>query len=162
MAAITPKDGAPAHVTKRIVHDMDKSYFPVKTIVPSTEIVQDRVTLELFRGCIRGCRFCQAGYVYRPVRNRSRDLCADYTVSAIDDTGYQEVTLSSLSTSDYPPLTTLCDELEPFCDQRHVSLSLPSLRADNFSMALMQRLAKGRKTGLRPVPSACGMSSTRT
>ena len=81
VAAITPRDGAPAVVTKRIVHDMDKSYFPVKTIVPSTEIVQDRVMLELFRGCIRGCRFCQAGYVYRPVRNRSRDLCADYGVA---------------------------------------------------------------------------------
>ena len=133
---------------------MDKSYFPVKTIVPSTEIVQDRVTLELFRGCIRGCRFCQAGYVYRPVRNRSRDLCADYCVRSCDDTGYQEVTLSSLSTSDYPPLTDLCDELEPFCDARHVSLSLPSLRADNFSMELMQRLAKGRKTGLTFAPEA--------
>ena len=154
LAAITPLDGAPAKVTKRIVHDMDKSYFPVKTIVPSTEIVQDRVTLELFRGCIRGCRFCQAGYVYRPVRNRSRDLCADYCVRSCDDTGYQEVTLSSLSTSDYPPLTGLCDELEPFCDQRHVSLSLPSLRADNFSMELMQRLAKGRKTGLTFAPEA--------
>ena len=154
VAAITPLDGAPARVTKRIVHDMDKSYFPVKTIVPSTEIMQDRVTLELFRGCIRGCRFCQAGYVYRPVRNRSRDLCADYCVRSCDDTGYQEVTLSSLSTSDYPPLTGLCDQLEPFCDQRHVSLSLPSLRADNFSMALMQRLAKGRKTGLTFAPEA--------
>ena len=154
VASITPRDGAPAVVTKRIVHDMDKSYFPVKTIVPSTEIVQDRVTLELFRGCIRGCRFCQAGYVYRPVRNRSRDLCADYCVRSCDDTGYQEVTLSSLSTSDYPPLTDLCDELEPFCDARHVSLSLPSLRADNFSMELMQRLAKGRKTGLTFAPEA--------
>ena len=154
VAAITPLDGAPARVTKRIVHDMDKSYFPVKTIVPSTEIVQDRVTLELFRGCIRGCRFCQAGYVYRPVRSRSRDLCADYCIRSCDDTGYQEVTLSSLSTSDYPPLTGLCDELEPFCDQRHVSLSLPSLRADNFSMELMQRLAKGRKTGLTFAPEA--------
>ena len=154
VAAITPLDGAPARVTKRIVRDMDKSYFPVKTIVPSTEIVQDRVTLELFRGCIRGCRFCQAGYVYRPVRSRSRDLCADYCIRSCDDTGYQEVTLSSLSTSDYPPLTGLCDELEPFCDQRHVSLSLPSLRADNFSMELMQRLAKGRKTGLTFAPEA--------
>ena len=154
VAAITPLDGAPARVTKRIVHDMDKSYFPVKTIVPSTEIVQDRVTLELFRGCIRGCRFCQAGYVYRPVRSRSRDLCADYCIRSCDDTGYQEVTLSSLSTSDYPPLTGLCDELELFCDQRHVSLSLPSLRADNFSMELMQRLAKGRKTGLTFAPEA--------
>ena len=154
VSAITPRDGAPAVVTKRIVHDMNKAYFPVNTIVPSTEIVQDRVMLELFRGCIRGCRFCQAGYVYRPVRNRSRDLCAQYCLDSCNDSGYQEVTLSSLSTSDYPPLTELCDQLEPFCESRHVNLSLPSLRADNFSMALMQRLAKGRKTGLTFAPEA--------
>ena len=154
VSAITPRDGAPTVVTKRIVHDMDKAYFPVNTIVPSTEIVQDRVMLELFRGCIRGCRLCQAGYVYRPVRNRSRDLCAQYCLNSCNDSGYQEVTLSSLSTSDYPPLTELCDQLEPFCESRHVNLSLPSLRADNFSMALMQRLAKGRKTGLTFAPEA--------
>ena len=154
VSAITPRDGAPAVVTKRIVRDMDKAYFPVNTIVPSTEIVQDRVMLELFRGCIRGCRFCQAGYVYRPVRNRSRDLCAQYCLDSCNDSGYQEVTLSSLSTSDYPPLTDLCDQLESFCESRHVNLSLPSLRADNFSMALMQRLAKGRKTGLTFAPEA--------
>ena len=154
VSAITPRDGAPAVVTKRLVRDMDKAYFPVNTIVPSTEIVQDRVMLELFRGCIRGCRFCQAGYVYRPVRNRSRDLCAQYCLDSCNDSGYQEVTLSSLSTSDYPPLTDLCDQLEPFCESRHVNLSLPSLRADNFSMALMQRLAKGRKTGLTFAPEA--------
>ncbi len=151
---IIPLDGAPVQVQKRIVEDMDKSYFPIKTIVPSTEIVQDRVTLELFRGCIRGCRFCQAGYVYRPVRNRSKDLCAQYCLEACNDSGYQEVTLSTLSTSDYPPLTELCDDLESFCAERHVSLSLPSLRADNFSMDLMQRLAKGRKTGLTFAPEA--------
>ena len=151
---IRPQDGAPKVVRKRIVEDMDKSYYPAKTIVPSTEIVQDRVTLELFRGCIRGCRFCQAGYVYRPVRNRSKDLCVRYGVEACNDSGYQEVTLSSLSTSDYPQLTELCDDLENFCKERHVNLSLPSLRADNFSMSLMQRLAKGRKTGLTFAPEA--------
>ena len=106
-----PGTGAPAVVTKRIVQDMDKSYFPAKTIVPSTEIVHDRVMLELFRGCIRGCRFCQAGYVYRPVRNRNAEtLCAQYGVEACNDSGYQEMTLSSLSTSDYPQLTELCDD----------------------------------------------------
>lgn len=152
--AITPLEGAPAVVTKRIVQDMDAAYYPVKTIVPSTEIVQDRVTLELFRGCIRGCRFCQAGYVYRPVRNRSVDLCAEYGRMACEDSGYQEMTLSSLSTSDYPPLTELCDKLEDFCEAKHVNLSLPSLRADNFSMELMQRLQKGRKSGLTFAPEA--------
>ena len=152
--AIIPRDGAPKVVRKRIVKDMDKSYYPTKTIVPSTEIVQDRVTLELFRGCIRGCRFCQAGYVYRTVRNRSEELCVRYGVEACNDSGYQEVTLSSLSTSDYPQLTELCDDLEGFCQERHVNLSLPSLRADNFSMSLMQRLAKGRKSGLTFAPEA--------
>ena len=151
---ITAKNGAPKVVTKRIVQDLDKSYFPTDTIVPSTEIVQDRIMLELFRGCIRGCRFCQAGYVYRPVRNRSRDLCAEYCHQAVEDSGYQEVTLSSLSTSDYRDLTGLIDDLEPLCESGHVNLSLPSLRADNFSMDIMQRLAKGRKTGLTFAPEA--------
>ena len=154
VAAITPRDGAPRTVTKRVVHNMDRSYYPVKTIVPSTEIVHDRVTLEVFRGCIRGCRFCQAGYVYRPVRSRSKEQLAAYGKAAIQDSGYQEMTLSSLSTSDYPQLVGLCDSLEAFCGERHVNLSLPSLRADNFSMELMRRLQKGRKAGLTFAPEA--------
>ena len=154
ISAITPLDGAPERVYKRVVHDMDKSYYPAKTIVPSTETAHDRVTLEVFRGCIRGCRFCQAGYVYRPVRCRSREQLARYARESVEDSGYQEITLSSLSTSDYPELVGLCGDLELFCGEKHVNLSLPSLRADNFSMELMQRLQKGRKAGLTFAPEA--------
>ena len=146
--------GAPEKVTKRVVRDMDKSYFPVKTIIPSTEIVHDRVMLELFRGCIRGCRFCQAGYVYRPVRNRSPKLLSEYGKAACEDSGYQEMTLSSLSSTDYPCLLELCDDLLDYCAPRDIGLSLPSLRADTFSMNLMERLQRVRKGGLTFAPEA--------
>ena len=146
--------GAPETVRKRIVEDMDKSYFPVKTIIPSTEIVHDRVMLELFRGCIRGCRFCQAGYTYRPVRNRSPKLLAEYGKAACEDSGYQEMTLSSLSSTDYPCLLELCDDLLDYCAPRDIGLSLPSLRADTFSMNLMERLQRVRKGGLTFAPEA--------
>ena len=152
--SITPQDGAPEKVVKRVVHNMDKSYFPTKTIVPSTEIVHDRVMLELFRGCIRGCRFCQAGYAYRPVRSRSPELLAKYGREAIEDSGYQEMTLSSLSSTDYPDLLPLCDELLDYCTPRDIGLSLPSLRADTFSMGLMERLQRVRRGGLTFAPEA--------
>ena len=154
VAAITPRDGAPATVTKRVILDMDKAYFPVKTIIPSTEIVHDRVMLELFRGCIRGCRFCQAGYAYRPVRSRSPELLARYGKAACEDSGYREMTLSSLSSTDYPCLLELCDDLLDYCAPRDIGLSLPSLRADTFSMNLMERLQRVRKGGLTFAPEA--------
>ena len=154
VAAITPREGAPAVVTKRIVQDLNRSYFPVKTIVPSTEIVHDRVMLEVFRGCIRGCRFCQAGYAYRPVRAKDPELLIRQGIEACRDSGYQEMTLSSLSTSDYRHLERLCDGLLDYCEPNGISLSLPSLRADNFSMGLMERLQRVRKSGLTFAPEA--------
>ena len=154
LASVTPLEEAPAVVTKRIVQDFSHSYFPVKTIVPSTEIVHDRVMLELFRGCIRGCRFCQAGYAYRPVRARDPEILIQQGMEACKDSGYQEMTMSSLSTSDYRPLEQLCDGLLEWCEPNKVSLSLPSLRADNFSLGLMERVQHVRKSGLTFAPEA--------
>ncbi len=148
VAAIMPKDGAPARVTKRIVENLDASPFPTKPIVPSTEVVHDRVSLELFRGCVRGCRFCQAGYVYRPIRSKKPETLVRQGIETLKNTGYQDVTLLSLSTSDYRPLPGLCDGLLEYCEPRSIGLSLPSLRADNFSMELMEKLQKVRRSGL--------------
>lgn len=154
LAAIEPMDEVPMPVDKRIVQDLETSYFPVQTIVPSTEIVHDRVVLEIFRGCIRGCRFCQAGYAYRPVRARSVDKLTEYGIKALEHAGYEEITLSSLSTSDYKQLPELCDGLLDWCQPRKISLSLPSLRVDNFSIELMEKVQKVRKTGLTFAPEA--------
>ena len=154
LKAMHAAPGAPEHVTKRIVEDFENSCFPVDSIVPSTEIVHDRVGLELFRGCIRGCRFCQAGHIYRPVRSRSVEKCMEYGKEALAFSGYHEITLLSLSTSDYRGLNDLCDGLMDYCQSRGIGLSLPSLRADNFSMDIMQRVQKVRKSGLTFAPEA--------
>ena len=146
--SITPRAGAPEKVTKRIVIDLDSSPFPTNPIVPSTEVVHDRVNLELFRGCARGCRFCQAGHIYRPIRAKKPETLIKQGIETLKNTGHQDVTLLSLSTSDYRPLEQLCDGLLEYCESRSIGLSLPSLRADNFSMELMEKLQKVRKSGL--------------
>ena len=148
LASVTAKDGAPERVTKRIVEDFDAAPFPTNPIVPSTEVVHDRVNLELFRGCVRGCRFCQAGHVYRPIRAKKPETLIRQGIETLKNTGHEDVTLLSLSTSDYRPLPELCDGLLDYCEGRSIGLSLPSLRADNFSMEIMERLQKVRKSGL--------------
>ena len=148
LASVTAKDGAPERVTKRIVEEFDAAPFPTNPIVPSTEVVHDRVNLELFRGCVRGCRFCQAGHVYRPIRAKKPETLIRQGIETLKNTGHEDVTLLSLSTSDYRPLPELCDGLLDYCEGRSIGLSLPSLRADNFSMEIMERLQKVRKSGL--------------
>ena len=154
IAAITPCPGAPKQVTKRIVEDLDHAYFPAKTIVPSTEIVHDRSNLEIFRGCIRGCRFCQAGFCYRPIRSKRADVLCEQAIESLEDSGNSEITLASLSTSDYRQLPELADKLLAYCEPRKINLSLPSLRADNFSRELMMKVQKVRKSGLTFAPEA--------
>lgn len=148
IASFTAKNGAPERVTKRIVADLDAAPFPTKPIVPSTEVVHDRVNLELFRGCVRGCRFCQAGHVYRPIRSKKPETLIKQGIETLKSTGHESVTLLSLSSSDYRALPQLCDGMLEYCSPRNISLSLPSLRADNFSMEIVDRLQKVRKSGL--------------
>ncbi len=154
LASVTVSNGAPEVVTKRIVEDLDSAYFPVKMIVPSTEIVHERANLEVFRGCIRGCRFCQAGFSCRPVRKKSPEVLYQQAVDTMTDSGHNEITLSSLSTSDYRGLKELTDQLIPYCEQNRINMSVPSLRADNFSRELMQRLQSLRKSSLTFAPEA--------
>ena len=154
LQAIVPLADVPQVVTKRIVENLDEAYWPTNTIVPSTEIVHDRANLEVFRGCIRGCRFCQAGFSCRPVRKKSPEVLYRQAVETLENSGHNEITLSSLSTSDYRGLKALTDELIPYCEQNRVNLSVPSLRADNFSRELMEKLQTVRKSGLTFAPEA--------
>ena len=151
---ITARDGAPEKPRKRIEPDMDKAYYPEKFIVPSIEIVHDRAVQEIFRGCIRGCRFCQAGYIYRPVREKSPEVIDRQAHSLIKTTGYDEISLSSLSTSDYRKLEPLLIKMLSWCEEEGVSLSLPSLRIDNFSEKLLKKVSSVRKSGLTFAPEA--------
>ena len=147
-------DEVPPTVKKRVVEDLDNVYYPDNIIVPFIEIVHDRIMLEVFRGCIRGCRFCQAGMIYRPVREKSASTLLDCAQKLIDNTGYNEISLSSLSTSDYTQLADFSDKLLAMTEDKKVSLSLPSLRLDSFSMDLMNKVNKVRKSSLTFAPEA--------
>ncbi len=147
-----PKESAVLPITKRIIKDLDSVFYPDKFVVPFIDIVHDRSQLELMRGCIRGCRFCQAGFIYRPVREkRFSTLCKD-AHNLCDSTGYEELSLTSLSTSDYGELEPLLDDLLEWTPKEHVNLAVPSLRVDNFSESLLQKISKVRKSGLTFAP----------
>ncbi|MBE6750013.1 MAG: TIGR03960 family B12-binding radical SAM protein [Ruminococcaceae bacterium] len=145
---------APKTIRKRIIKDMDQAYYPDKFIVPFIEIVHDRVVQEVFRGCIRGCRFCQAGFIYRPVREKSSDTVNSQAKCLCENTGYDEISLSSLSTSDYREIEPLLNKLLSWTDKSHISLALPSLRIDNFSDEMLEKIKHIRKSGLTFAPEA--------
>ena len=153
--AYTPiYDDIPTKVTKRIMKDMDKAYFPDKVVMPYIETVHDRIMLEVYRGCIRGCRFCQAGMVYRPVREKTAEVLNQQARCLYESTGYEEISLTSLSISDYTELGTLTDKLLSWTDENMVSLSLPSLRVDSFTKELMDKVASVRSSSLTFAPEA--------
>ncbi len=154
LCAVTPKDGAPATVEKRVIMDVDKAYFPDRFVVPYIEIVHDRTVTEVLRGCIRGCRFCQAGFIYRPFREKSVDVIDRQCHDLCANTGYDEITLSSLSTSDYSKINELIDQIQTWSEEEKTGISLPSLRVDNFSSELMDKIKSVRRSGLTFAPEA--------
>lgn len=154
VASVTARDGAPQRVRKRILVDMDAAYYPEKVVVPFIDIVHDRAMSEIFRGCIRGCRFCQAGFIYRPVREKSVDTIDRQSRALCESTGYEEFSLSSLSTSDYTGLSELLPRLLDWAEPEHTNISLPSLRVDGFSEELASRLNVLRRSGLTFAPEA--------
>ena len=141
-------DGAPEVVRKRIIKDFDSVYYPDNFVVPFTEIVHDRVSVEVLRGCIRGCRFCQAGFIYRPFREKHTDTICKETKALCENTGYDEVSLASLSTSDHSEIDPMLTQLIDYTAAERINLSLPSLRVDNFSESLLEKIKKVRKSGL--------------
>ena len=150
----TPHSGAPARVRKRIIKDLDSCYYPENFVVPFVETVHDRAVQEIFRGCIRGCRFCQAGFIYRPVREKSSEVSNRQAHELCDNTGYEELSLLSLSTSDYTELEPLLNELLSWTDDERTSINLPSLRIDNFPDELAEKINSVRKTGITFAPEA--------
>ncbi len=153
--SIKPNDpNAKEKIRKRIMRDFDKAYTPEDIIVPFGEVVHDRVMLEIMRGCLRGCRFCQAGYIYRPLRERNSDTLLNLADKLLSCSGYDEISLSSLSSSDYSQLKDLTGGLLDMTEKKKIGLSLPSLRIDNFSMELMRRVQAVRKTGITFAPEA--------
>lgn len=147
-------DKAPDVIEKRIVDDLEQVDFPVDCIVPFIDVVHDRAVVEIFRGCTRGCRFCQAGMIYRPVRERSKDKIKELTARQLASTGYEELSILSLSTSDHSEIEPLVEELMSVCRENNVSLSLPSLRLDSFSFKVLEEVQGYKKSGLTFAPEA--------
>lgn len=155
IAAFSPiEEGIPATIVKEIEMDVSNTYYPEKPLVPFMRVTQDRVVLEIMRGCIRGCRFCQAGQLYRPVRERDVEMLKKYAVTMLKSTGQEEISLSSLSSSDYKKLPELIDFLIEDCSKNHVNISLPSLRIDAFSLDVMSKVQDVKKTSLTFAPEA--------
>ncbi|MEG1567927.1 MAG: TIGR03960 family B12-binding radical SAM protein [Oscillospiraceae bacterium] len=152
--SITATHGAPATVHKAIIKDMNKQPLPTHFVVPMIGAVHDRAQVEVLRGCVRGCRFCQAGFIYRPMRERNADMLSEAGRDLCANTGYEEISLTSLSTSDHSHLEPLLDNLLSWTQSEHVNISLPSLRVDNFSSSLLNKISKVRKSGLTFAPEA--------